>query len=107
MPKPQKHVFVCTQARPPGHPRPDCAKTGATEILQAFSQQFEEKGLWGKCAITSAGCLGACDYGPTVLVYPEGVLYGKVTPADVVTIVDEHLLADKPVAKLQVPKDVW
>ena len=26
MPKPEKHVFICSQARPAGHPRGSCAE---------------------------------------------------------------------------------
>jgi len=72
-----------------------------------FGQQFEQKGLWGKYLLTSTGCVGTCDTGPSVLVYPEGVMYGNVTPADVTAIIDEHLLGNTPVERLKVPADVW
>jgi (2Fe-2S) ferredoxin len=42
-----------------------------------------------------------------VLVYPEGVMYGNVTKADVSEIFDAHLLGGKPVERLLVPSDVW
>ncbi len=44
---------------------------------------------------------------PSVLVYPEGVMYGAVGKDDVTAIIEEHLLGDKPVERLQVPADVW
>ena len=34
-------------------------------------------------------------------------MYGRVTKDDVKTIIDEHLLGGQPVAKLQVPAEVW
>jgi (2Fe-2S) ferredoxin len=40
-------------------------------------------------------------------VYPDGVLYGKLTAADVVTIVEQHLIGGEPVAHLQAPAEVW
>ncbi len=69
--------------------------------MGVFSEQFEQKGLWGRFLLTSTGCIGACDAGPSVLVYPEGILYGKVTKEDVAAIIDEHLLGDKPVERLK------
>jgi len=47
----------------------------------------------GRIALTGCGCLGTCSSGPSVLVYPEGVMYGGVGKDDVATIIEEHLLA--------------
>lgn len=107
MAKPKKHVFVCTQSRPPGHPRGSCGAKGSMEVFQEFLQQFEKRGLWGRCAVTGSGCIGPCVNGPSVLVYPEGVMYGAVGKEDVAAIIEEHLLNDKPVDRLKVPAEVW
>ncbi len=45
--------------------------------------------------------------GPNVLVYPEGVMYNNVTPADVGEIFDQHLLGGKVVERLKAPSDIW
>jgi (2Fe-2S) ferredoxin len=76
-------------------------------LLQAFAAAFEARELFGRFQLTSCGCLGVCDAGPMVLVYPDGVLYGGVGDADVAAIIDEHLLGDAPVARLRVPAEVW
>jgi len=36
-----------------------------------------------------------------VVVYPEGVWYGGVTPADVPEIVERHLVGGQPVERLR------
>lgn len=107
MPKPVKHVFVCTQTRPPGHPRGSCGQSGSTGVFQAFMQSFEQGRLYGQFALTGSGCLGTCDLGPTVLVYPEGVMYSKVAPEDVPAIVEDHLIKGEPVERLLAPSEIW
>ena len=107
MGKPAKHVFVCTQSRPPDHPRGSCAAKGSADVLQEFVQQFEQRQFWGRYAVSSSGCLGTCGTGPSVLVYPEGVMYGGVSKEDVTAIIEEHLLGNKPVERLKVPDVIW
>ncbi len=107
MPKPEKHVFVCTQSRPQGHPRGSCSSSGCAEVMNEFMNEIQAQNLFEKIALTNTGCLGPCMMGPSVLVYPEGVMYGKVTKEDVKTIIQQHLLEGKPVEKLQVPAEVW
>lgn len=107
MPRPQKHVFVCTQNRPPSHPRGSCAASGCAEVMNEFMLEIQNRNLFEKIALTNTGCLGPCQMGVNVLVYPEGIMYGKVTKKDVKTIIEQHLLGDTPVAALQVPAEVW
>jgi (2Fe-2S) ferredoxin len=40
-----------------------------------------------------------------VVVYPEGVWYGRVTEADVNEIVDEHIVGGRPVQRLLMATD--
>lgn len=107
MSKPPRHVFVCSQQRPPGHPRGSCAARGATPLLQAFWGELQKRQAYDKVAITYAGCLGPCEQGPNVVVYPEGVLYSGVTAADVPEIFDSHLEGGSPVERLRAESGVW
>lgn len=107
MAKPGKHVFVCTQMRPPGHPRGSCGANGGAMVFQEFLQQFEKRGLWGKFAVTGSGCIGTCGAGVSVLIYPEGVMYNGVAKDDVNEIIEQHLMQDQPVERLKAPADVW
>ncbi len=107
MPKPEKHVFVCTQNRPQGHPRGSCAASGCSEVINEFMNEIQNRNLFEKIGLTNTGCMGPCNIGPSVLVYPEGVMYGNVNKEDVKIIIEEHLLGGMPVAALQVSAEVW
>jgi len=107
MPKPLRHVFICTQNRPPQHPRGSCAAKGSTPLLQAFWAELQKRNAFDKVAITYSGCLGPCEAGPNVLVYPEGVLYSGVTEADVTEIFTSHLEKGEPVTRLLADPAIW
>lgn len=107
MAKPEKHVFVCTQARPPGHPRGSCSERGCAAVGETFWAEMEKRNLFGKIAVTSSGCFGPCNLGPNLLVYPEGVMYCGVSKEDVTEIIEKHLLGNEPVERLLAPADVW
>ncbi len=108
MPKPKKHILVCVQGRPAGHPRSSCQDKGCSQVWQTFSDEFTARNLWTSgFLLTNTGCLGPCHLGPSVLVYPESIMYTVVKASDVATIIDEHLMFDQPVERLKAPADVW
>jgi len=107
MAKPQRHVFVCTQNRPPQHPRGSCGAKGSTALLQAFWAELQKRQAYDKVSITYSGCLGPCEQGANVLVYPEGVLYSGVALEDVEEIFTSHLENGTPVTRLLAPAAVW
>lgn len=94
------HVFVCENRRPPDDPRGSCGCKGSAEIRVALKEELKRRGLKGTVRANAAGCLDACAFGPTVVVYPEGVWYGGVRPEDVPEIVERHLLGGEPVQRL-------
>lgn len=107
MPKPNYHIIVCTNSRPPGHPKPSCGAVGSPGVLMAFNMGVIERGYQpGQVLVTSSGCLGPCENGPTVVIYPDGIWYSQVKEADVATILDEHIGKGKPVEKLN-PDSIW
>ena len=107
MPKPKYHILVCTNSRPPGHPKPSCGASGAQDILMAFNMGLIERGFQpGEVLVTASACLGPCEEGPTVVVYPDGTWYSHVKDSDVPTIIDEHIKNGQPAFSLN-PDAVW
>ncbi|MHB8512798.1 MAG: (2Fe-2S) ferredoxin domain-containing protein [Actinomycetota bacterium] len=99
MPKPERYVFVCTNERPPGHPKGSCVERGCIDVMTQFRDLQGEKGLT-HFKVVATGCLEPCLAGPTVLVTPDNVWYGGVTVNDVETIIDEHLVNGRVVDML-------
>ncbi len=99
----EKHVFVCTNLRPDGHPRGCCSSKAGEAIREALKEAVKQHGLKRRVRINGAGCLDHCEHGPTIVVYPEGTWYGFVTLADVPEIVESHLLNNRPVERLRLP----
>ena len=103
MPKFEKHIFICVNQRPEGHPRGCCDPTGEGELQKLFKKKLAERGLRATVRANRAGCLDQCEHGPNLVVYPEAVWYGRVTPADVDEIIDSHIAGGVPVARLVMP----
>lgn len=97
----RKHIFICTNERK-DNSRPCCQESRGLALVQAFKKELKDRGLQVSMRAQRTGCLDACETGPSVVVYPEGIFYGQVTPEDVREIVESHLLADRPVERLVV-----
>jgi (2Fe-2S) ferredoxin len=98
-----KHIFICVNERDPSDPRGSCLPKGGAEVHARFKQALKERRLHGKMRANKAGCLDACEYGVTAVVYPDCVWYGGITVDDVDEIVDSHLVNDVPVQRLLIP----
>jgi (2Fe-2S) ferredoxin len=105
LPRFERHVFVCHNIRPLEAPRPSCTRDGKSELHTRLQQLTKEAGLAGRVRINKSGCLDQCEHGPMVVVYPEAVWYGNVTPEDAEAIVTEHLVAGRPVERLRVAEE--
>jgi (2Fe-2S) ferredoxin len=107
LPKPEKHVLVCTNARPPENPRGSCGAKGAEDVFNRLKALVAERGLAGRVMVTRTGCLKHCSRGVAVAVHPENVWYTGVTVADLEEIVTSHLTAGHPVERLLMPDIPW
>ena len=105
MPKIDRHIFVCENARPEGHPRSCCASKGGEAVRLACKDEVSKRGLKGKVRANKAGCLNQCGLGVTMVIYPEQVWYGGVTVADVQEIFDRHIERGEVVERLLIPHE--
>ncbi|HEY0057068.1 MAG TPA: (2Fe-2S) ferredoxin domain-containing protein [Pedobacter sp.] len=94
-----KHVFICTNQRPAGA-RISCGETYGLELVAAFKKLIKDRGLNTQIRAQRTGCLEACEAGPSVVIYPEGIFYSRVQLSDVEEIVTSHLEHNNPVDRL-------
>lgn len=102
MNKPERHIFVCTSSRPNGQQKGFCHTKDGVSVLGKFIEELEERGLSGEVMVSNTGCFGLCEQGPVVVVYPDNVWYGSVTPDDVEAIMEEHIEGGGIVTRLQI-----
>jgi (2Fe-2S) ferredoxin len=102
MPFFERHVFVCTNERAPGHPKGCCSAKDSEAIREAL-KSASKKRLGKSVRVNTAGCLDQCEHGVTIVIYPEAVWYGFVKMEDVEEIVESHLVNGQPVERLRLP----
>lgn len=98
----EKHIFICENIRPEGHPRGCCHAKGSAEIRALFKERLKSLGLNSTVRANSSGCLDACEFGPSMVVYPEQIWYGGVKKEDVEEIIQSHFINNKPVERLMI-----
>src|SRR5512136_1660662 len=77
-----------------------CVALGAPKVKDAFMAELEKQGLKDQVEIKETGCLGFCEQGPRVTIYPEEICYFKVKPEDAPEIVSKSIREKKVVERL-------
>ena len=96
-------IFVCCNQRPEGHPRGCCDPTGSEALREAFKKGVKERKLGPLVRANTAGCLEQCEHGPTVVIYPQGIWYGRVRVEDVPRILEETVIGGRILDDLLIP----
>ena len=77
-----------------------CTVRGSRELAAAMEEILSEQGLGDRVELKVTGCLGFCEKGPLMLVFPGAVLYQKVQPSDAEEIVEKTVLKNEIVERL-------
>ena len=79
-----------------------CLKANSMDLEKCFVDEIAKQGLTDRVAVTRSACHGLCEHGPIAYVYPDGIVYQKLTPEVVGKIVVQHLKGHRPVTE-----NVW
>ena len=93
-PFPGRWLFVCVHAARDER----CGRCGPP-LLEALRGCCEEEGL-ADVVVRATSHVGGHKYAGNLLIYPEGVWYGTVTPEDAARIVRDHLRGGRLVGEL-------
>lgn len=92
MPAVENTVLVCAGGA--------CISAGEKSVKEIFEDTLKKYSLENVVRVIETGCMGACDLGPILVIYPEGVFYQKVNAESAAQIVEEHILKGRVVEDL-------
>jgi (2Fe-2S) ferredoxin len=95
----EKHIFVCINERTDG--RKSCGELYGMSLVNAFKERINKDRINASVRAQKAGCFDVCEFGPAIVVYPEGIFYGAVNEADVEEIYNSHIKNNVPVERLR------
>jgi len=96
----KRHVFVCLNEREPDDPMGCCLHRGSDEIFKVLKAGTVRLGLKGSVRVNRAGCLDHCEFGPSVVIYPEGTWYHVPSVEDAREILERHIARGEIVERL-------
>jgi len=100
-------VFLCISHKPRVFGGGCCSDKGSEALLEELKALIVEYKLEDRVEIHSSSCLKNCPNGPSMVVLPGRVCYGKVKSADLKTIIEEHFIGGKLVKPLiKVPSSI-
>ena len=88
----RSHILICGGT--------GCQASGSLGVKNALLEELVKRKLAEEIKVVETGCNGFCALGPIMVVYPEGVIYISLKPADIPELVEEHLIKGRIVDKL-------
>jgi len=95
----ENHIFICVNKRLEIPQKKSCSSNGLA-IREKFVEELKKNNLFFKVRANKSGCLGFCNNGPVVVIYPEGIWYKNVTVEDVPIIIKETIIKKKVIKRL-------
>ncbi|OBS08064.1 (2Fe-2S) ferredoxin domain-containing protein [Acidihalobacter prosperus] len=98
----ERHVFFCTNQRDNG--KASCGDHDAADLRAYAKERTKALNIAGagRVRVNIAGCMGRCEEGPVLAIYPEGVWYTYEDKADIDEIIEEHLCHGRVVEALRI-----
>ena len=84
---------------------PTCMRNRSKELKSVIQKELERHNLVDTVRIMLSGCLGMCGKSPIMIINPGYTIYGEVSEKDIPEIIQQHILKNKPVARLVIQED--
>ncbi len=69
-------------------------------VRDGLKAELHRRGLKGIVRANSAGCLDACEFGVSMVIYPDGIWYGGVKVEDIDEIVEKTIMNGQVIDRL-------
>ncbi len=93
------HVFICGNTRD-GLCK-SCGDGDPVQLKALLKTAVTERGWKGRVRISDSGCLGLCENGPNVIIYPQKIWFSGVAPSDAPTILERLEAVVQPPEKTE------
>jgi NADH-quinone oxidoreductase subunit F len=77
-----------------------CLAYGCLNLVAAFRNEVERRGLQEKVDVRATGCPGFCERGALLTIYPQGIFYQQVKIEDVPEIISQTVLKGEIIGRL-------
>ena len=87
----KRHIFFCNNIRTDG--KQCCSQSDAKEMYRYAKDKCRSNASLGegRLGVSESRCLGRCENGPVVVVYPDNVWYQYIDEEDIDEILESHL----------------
>jgi (2Fe-2S) ferredoxin len=85
----QRQIFVCTNNAE--GKKASCGDHNGEEVFRQLREIAKAKGLHPKIRVAQAKCLGQCNQGVNIMVYPDNIWFNHVRTEDVPAIADQFI----------------
>lgn len=95
-----KHVFFCHHIREEGNAKPCCGKQAEVTALREYARKkLKQMGL-SSVRTSLSGCMGRCNEGPVLVIYPNSIWYKYASEQDIDDIIEASVLKNDIADKL-------
>ena len=94
-----RHLLFCGTSNSASCSNPKDAQTSWLRLKSLLKKFDLENPLRKEGVIlrSKVDCLRVCSRGPILLIWPDGIWYGSITPEKLDIIVSQHLICGKPI----------
>ena len=85
----QKSIFVCTNDRQ--GEKASCGDHQGEAVFRELRNIAKARGYHPNIRVAQAKCLGQCNKGVNIMVYPDDVWFSGIQLSDVAAIADQYL----------------